>query len=163
MAPYTPTPPGRYNPQRHSSGNHVGMLRWGPRGVTIYDRDGSFITRVEHSDDIAFMNACIDQALIQLSKMQKARKQFTIASATAISTGTMVKVPAPAQGKEQDNALEIEGTDARGMERSTGQADEGRSTRVAGSNSEPVPAPGAGAETITYEEDEEVPIEGTEF
>jgi hypothetical protein len=104
--PYTPTPSGRYNPQRHSSGNHVGMLRWGPRGITIYDRDGSFITRVEHADDIQFMNACIDQALIQLSKMQKARKQFTIASATAISTGTMVKVPELKQEQHTEPAPE---------------------------------------------------------
>jgi hypothetical protein len=54
----------------------IGRIQWSHRGVTIYDREKGFITRIEDERDIFVFNEYVKEALKQISAEMQRRREF---------------------------------------------------------------------------------------
>jgi hypothetical protein len=54
----------------------VGRIQWSKLGVTVYDGEGGFVSRMEHPDDLKFFDWCILNALKEVSSQQQKRRAF---------------------------------------------------------------------------------------
>jgi len=54
----------------------IGRVQWSKLGITIYDGEGSFVSRIEHPKDRHFFNEMIVAALRKVSEEQAKRRMF---------------------------------------------------------------------------------------
>lgn len=54
----------------------IGRIQWSKLGITIYDGEGSFVSRIEHPKDRDFFANVIVAALKKVSEEQTKRRMF---------------------------------------------------------------------------------------
>ena len=54
----------------------IGRIQWSKLGITVYDGDGSFVSRIEHIEDRTLFNAFVIEGLKQVNLHQLERRKF---------------------------------------------------------------------------------------